>query len=134
MEDISRYRTFFIDSAMEWLVEMENGLCKFEQYPQDKDLLNDIFRIVHNIKGVSNTVGYHNFSSFVHHVEDILYRLRQDELSPDKALINVMLDSVDIIRDMVESYASKSFFDFTRCKRWIAEAEKINSGLKSLND
>ncbi|MBF0560213.1 MAG: Hpt domain-containing protein [Nitrospirae bacterium] len=127
MDDEAKYQTFFIDNATEWLTEMESRLCEFEQSPQDKDLLNDIFRTVHNIKGTSNTVGFHTIYAFAHYVEDLLQYLRQDSLVPDKQIINALFSAVDIILDMVESCAGKTVFDLRRCEEWIVDADLIKS-------
>ncbi len=128
MDDAAKYRRFFIDNATEWLAFLEGGLCKFEHSPRDKDLLNDIFGAVHNIKGTSGTVECNYIYLFAHSVEELLQLLRQDDLVPDKRIIDALLRAIDIMLEMVEAYASKEPFDLMRCEsctKWMAEAEKI---------
>lgn len=127
MDDAAKYRAFFIDNAAEWLADMECRLCEFEQAPHDEDLLNDIFRIVHNIKGTANTVGFKNISSFAHYVEDLLQYLRQDRLVPGKEIINSLFSAVDIMTDMTEAHGGGPSFDYGRDRAWVEKADRIKA-------
>jgi two-component system chemotaxis sensor kinase CheA len=51
--DISLLRETFFEEAVEHLLRLESGLLRLEQGSHDKELLNDIFRCVHSIKGGS---------------------------------------------------------------------------------
>lgn len=130
MDDATKFQAVFIDNATEWLTLLENTLCRFEHTPNDKDLLNDIFRTVHSIKGTSGTVGFENIYLFAHSVEELLYLMRQDNLAPEKKIIDVLFGAIDIMLEMLEAHAVKASFDFGRCENWMAEAEKIKSNVK----
>ncbi len=103
----SRLYYLFIDNVRDWILELENRLLRLEKSPDNGELINDIFRIAHNIKSISGTVGLEDIYKFAHKVEDILSFVRQEELIPDKNLIDSLLESVDLIAEMVESAVSK---------------------------
>jgi two-component system chemotaxis sensor kinase CheA len=130
MDDAAKYQTNFIDSATEWLAFLENGLCRFEHAPNDKDLLNEIFRAVHSIKGTSGTVGFENIYLFAHSVEELLYLLRQDNLVPDKKIIDALFGAIDIMLEMLEAHSARASFDIRRGEDWMSEAEKIKANIK----
>ncbi len=115
----------FIESAKTWVVELENNLLDLEKFPRDKELLNNIFRIVHNIKGSSGNVGLTDISGFAHTLEDSLELMRQDKLFPDKQLISSLLTAVDLISEMVEAAAVKDSFDLSRCSLWVCSMDTL---------
>lgn len=121
------YRSFFSDAA-EWIVDLENCLLRLEKSPMDKELINKIFRIAHNLKSTSGTVGLNDIHRFAHAVEDILYLVRQGELTADKRLIDALLEAVDMIEEMIEAVKSEKHFDLSRCEDWIKKAGGYKSG------
>ena len=124
----SRLYYLFIDNAREWVLELENGLLRLEKSPADRELINNIFRTAHNIKSISGTAGLEDIYRFAHEVEDILSLVRQEKLIPDRKLIDSLLESVDLITEMVESAVSKKQFDFYRCEDWIEKMQRYING------
>jgi two-component system chemotaxis sensor kinase CheA len=125
MVDIKKLQGVFVEEAMERLSELEEGLLRLEKSPQDKDLINTIFRAAHTIKGSSGTVGLKDISAFTHHMEEVLDMVRQDKLAPDKDLISSMLEATDMIKEMVEAVSADAVFDFARCGDLIKRMEAI---------
>ena len=94
-------RDIFIEEATEIIEKLDVDIINFEENPQDKDLLNELFRGVHTLKGSANSFGFSRLGEFVHHFEDVLdhYRNTDDTVSPDS--IDLFLSSVDIIKDVM---------------------------------
>ena len=127
MVDYKKLYSIFVDEAMERIAELEGGLLQIEKSPDDKELLNTIFRAAHTIKGSSGSLGLKDISAFTHHMEEILDLVRQEKLSPDKELINVLLDATDMIKEMVESVASETTFEFSRCEDLLKRMEEMKT-------
>ncbi len=85
----------FIDESEEHLDEMEVGLLSLEDAPDDKEKLNDVFRSVHSIKGSAEYIGAENIARLTHKLENLLELLRQGDGEPDRALIDLLIDSRD---------------------------------------
>lgn len=115
----------FLDNAREWIEAFECSLLQLEKYPEDRDLIDYIFRIVHNIKSTSGTVGLNDIYRFAHGVEDVLFMVRQGKLFPDKLLIDALLASCDLLWVMVESAAIEVPFDFAECEQWMKRMERL---------
>lgn len=126
--DFKKLHSIFIEESQERLAELESGLLQLERTPDDKELLNTIFRAAHTIKGSSGTLGLKDISKFTHNMEEILDLMREGRLSPHKEIINTLLDSTDLIKEMVESVASDTVFDFTRCNSLVERMEEIRAG------
>lgn len=125
MVDFKKVYGVFVDEAMEKLAELEDGLLQLEKSPDDKELINTIFRAAHTIKGSSGSIGLKDISTFTHHVEEILDMVRQDKIMPSKELIDVLLESTDMIKEMVRCVASETAFDFSRCTDLMKNMEDL---------
>lgn len=125
MVDLKKLHGVFVDEAGERLAELEDGLLKIEKAPHDMELVNTIFRAAHTIKGSSGSIGLTDISAFTHGMEEILDLVRQEKLTPDKKIINVLLEAVDVIKEMVGGVAAESVFDFSRCGDLTKRMEEI---------
>jgi len=83
--------------------EIENLLLSLENNPNDRELLNDLFRQVHNIKGNSHVLGLNVLTDFVHALETVLDKLRKNELTYNKILGDVVLRAIDQIGNLFNS-------------------------------
>jgi two-component system chemotaxis sensor kinase CheA len=118
----------FIDNARQWIIELEEGLLQLEKSPCDKELVNNIFRIAHNIKSTSGIVGLNDIYRFANNVEDVLQLIRQGNFSPTKELIDAILKAADLMWLMVESAVSELSFDFSECENWMKNMETLRDG------
>ena len=125
MIDFKKLHEIFVEEAAEKLVELEDGLLQLEKSPDDKELLNVIFRAAHTIKGSSASIGLPDISRFTHHMEEVLDLMRQEKLAPAKETINVLLEANDLIKEMVEGVTSEAVFDFGRCENSINNIRAI---------
>jgi len=113
--DLKRFHAIFVEEASEHLEIIENGLMQLEKNPDDAELLNSIFRSAHTIKGSSGTVGLPDISRFTHVMEEILESMRAGELRADKSKISLLLEALDIIKEMISAVAAEEQFPFERC-------------------
>lgn len=101
-DELKKLITIFTEEAAEKLSEFEEGLLALEREPQNKELINKIFRAIHTIKGTSASLGFKNLSEFAHRVEEILDLLRKERLRCEKMIIDVLLSSGDFIKKMIQ--------------------------------
>jgi len=87
--------------AVESLEQLEQTLLALEEHPDQPDLLHEIFRLCHTLKGDSDIVGLHAMSRTAHALEDVLGALRSEELSATPAVVSFLLESVDALRGLV---------------------------------
>jgi len=94
-------KEIFIEEATEIIEKLDVDIINFEDDPQDKDLLNELFRGVHTLKGSANSFGFTRLGEFVHHFEDVLDYFRNTDESVSHNNIDMFLSSVDIIKDLM---------------------------------
>ena len=93
-------REFLIESN-ENLANLDRQLVELEERPEDTNLIADVFRTVHTIKGTSGFFGFDKLGAITHIAENILSQLRerQRELTPEMA--SLILESVDAVKEIL---------------------------------
>jgi len=93
----------FIAEAEEQIAALEQLLLQLEDTPDDRDLLDALFRCAHTIKGSAGVFGLSRVVDFTHHVETLLARLREGHLVLTPDLSTLLLQSNDEIKVLVSS-------------------------------
>ncbi len=101
--DVTRFRAAFFEEAVEHLATIERGLIELERSGGDAELMNEIFRSVHSIKGASGSFGLTDIAEFTHGFESVLDRLRQGQMRPDRALTTLLLRAADVRSGLVRA-------------------------------
>ncbi len=92
----------FIEEAMESLDGIEEKILEMEASYSD-DLVNNIFRAVHTIKGTSSFLNLLSISSLSHELEFLLDDIRKGKREISQDIIDVLLKGTDILRSIVEN-------------------------------
>lgn len=100
-EDLDIFSGFVVES-LEGLESIEVGLIELEQNPDDTESINTIFRSFHTIKGVSGFLGLERINKLSHRSENLLDKIRSNEINMDAEVTDVILDSVDLLKQMVK--------------------------------
>ena len=108
---------FFQPEAEEHLQIVSDCLLSLEGNNNPEEI-NRLFRAIHTIKGSAAQVGLRRLGSIAHRVEDLIGRLRDGELEPSPALVDICLESVDILRKTLR-------------REWPTEVE-MRAGVDSL--
>jgi len=103
MEEILQ---LFFEESFEGLDTMESGLLTLDN-SADRETINTIFRAAHSIKGGAGTFGFMEISGFTHSVETLLDEMRNGTRGITPDALQVLLQSVDVIREMVRSAQAK---------------------------
>ena len=104
-EDYEIYSGFVMESQ-ENLAAVEISLIELEQTPDDIESINSIFRAFHTIKGVSGFLNLMRINKLSHHAENLLDHVRSGEISIDETIIDIILESVDILKKYVQGVAT----------------------------
>ncbi len=91
---------FFIPEAEEHLQAVTECLLALEGNP-NPDEINRLFRAMHTVKGSAAQVGLHRLSAVAHRVEDMIGRLRDGALQPSAEIVDVCLQSVDVLKQFL---------------------------------
>jgi len=94
--------TDFLEEARDLVSNLNQGLLELEKSPDDNaELVNDIFRYFHNIKGNSGIIGYRDLNALTHEAETLLNRVRKGEMQTSRGIIDLLLAVVDLIEELL---------------------------------
>ena len=98
MED---FKKLFKDEARDLLVKLEENLLQLEDDINNNELINEVFRIMHSLKGSGAMFGYHNLSDFTHNLETLYDKIRSKEISIDTDIIGFTMKVGDHITQLL---------------------------------
>ncbi|KKM12375.1 chemotaxis protein CheA [Clostridiales bacterium PH28_bin88] len=104
--DMSQYLGVFLDETEEQLQEMDQAILLLEQDRNNTGLLNKIFRAAHTIKGSSASMGFDEIATLTHDMENVLDKLRHQELEVSREIIDLLLACLDHLRVLKNRVAS----------------------------
>ena len=92
----------FIEEAKDNISNLSDGLLELEKHPEgQKDMVNDLFRYFHNLKGNSGIIGFHELNSLTHEAETLLNAVRKDEYPVTPPLVDLLLLVVDVLEALI---------------------------------
>ena len=118
LDEISQ---IFFEECLEGLDIMEQGLLGLEDGEADAEIMNDIFRAAHSIKGGAGTFGFMEISEFTHGVETLLDEMRSGDRDVTPDAVQLLLRSVDRLREMMDEIQSGNDVDVSKNEQLQAE-------------
>ena len=85
------YLPMFLAEGREHLQELNLAVVRIEETPDDRETVDEIFRIAHSLKGMSATMGFAGMAALTHEMEDVFELLRQRAGGLERAAIDVLL-------------------------------------------
>jgi len=95
----------FLAESEEALERSEQSLIAAETDPRNLELLDEIFRVAHTIKGNASALDFPELASFAHVMEDLLEAVRKHELAISKEVVSLLLQAVDALRVLIPAAA-----------------------------
>ncbi|GEK88808.1 two-component system, chemotaxis family, sensor kinase CheA [Alkalibacterium putridalgicola] len=103
MEDNSAYRDLFFEETDDNLAILNQEVLHLEEDPEDKQIIDVIFRAAHTLKGMAATMGYETMAKLTHTVENLFELVKSDELTVSSDLISLIFESLDTLAEIVEN-------------------------------
>lgn len=119
--DFAQFQDAFFEEVAEHLAVVEEGLLELERHPEDRDLLNKIFRSAHSIKGGSGMFGFNAVAQFTHKMETLLDLLRNGQKAVSPSIADLLLKSTDCLKSLIESTKTGEGVDDATVRRLAAE-------------
>jgi two-component system chemotaxis sensor kinase CheA len=91
----------FILETDEIIESLDHDLVELENSKNDLDLLNKIFRAAHTMKGASSFLGFDKMANLTHHAEEILNKLRKNEMQVNAVIMDILLEFVDVTKHIL---------------------------------
>ncbi len=100
--DMNQYMQIFIEESEDNLQSLNDNLLNLEKNPDNLEILNEIFRIAHTLKGMSGTMGYTKMQDLTHNAENVLSEIRNGKIKVTTELIDILFESLDALENYVD--------------------------------
>lgn len=106
--DLSMFLDEFLNDAKEGFERINSALLVLERDFSQRERLDEIFRVVHTLKGSSTMLEFSDIAQQAHLCEDLLDRLRKDDLELTSEIIDVLFEVTDTLEAMVKARAGRT--------------------------
>lgn len=134
MDEMQEIIEDFLVESFEMIDQLDQDLIELENNPKDLDLLNRIFRVAHTIKGSSSFLGFDVLTRLTHNMEDVLNKARKGDLEITHEVMDVILESVDLMKALLEAIKDSGSDDRgIEIDNTVKKLEAVSNG-ESLSD
>jgi len=98
---MDNFRKKFLEEASEHIHELEKSLLELEVDPENREIIEKVFRAMHSLKGGGAMFGFDKVSEFTHDLETVYDHVRNDKMKVNKPLLNITLASVDHLKRLL---------------------------------
>ena len=101
--DMSQYLGAFLDETDDNVQRLDDLLLALEKNMTDMDVINEIFRAAHTLKGMAGTMGFTNMMGLTHAMEDRLDAARKGVRPLTEADMNRLFQGLDTLQEMADA-------------------------------
>ncbi|WP_297444036.1 chemotaxis protein CheW [Sulfurimonas sp.] len=128
MDEFQEILQDFLVESFELVEKLDEDLVELESRPDDLELLNGIFRVAHTVKGASSFLNFDTLTHLTHHMEDVLNKARHGDLLITPDIMDVILESIDLMKALLEKIRDTSSDDGIDVAACVARLDKISNG------
>ena len=125
--DMTQFYQVFFEESAEHLAAMETLLLELDIDNPDAEQLNAIFRAAHSIKGSAGTFGFNDLAETTHILENLLDRIRKQELVLRADMVDAFLECGDRLREMLEAHQGRGEVDPAAVEAICARLRQLSS-------
>lgn len=125
--DTNDYIQLFLDESNEHLQAINDNLLKLEKQPGNLDIVSEIFRSAHTLKGMAGTMEYEDITSLTHKMENVLDKIRNHSLEVSEEVIDVIFEALEDLEQMVGAI-SKGEDGKKNINEVVLRLEKLENG------
>ena len=126
---LGEYTELFLEESEDQIEELNGNLLKLESDHSNPEIINDIFRAAHSLKSSAAFVGLYNLSDLAHKMESLLQKIREDKISVNVTLVNLLFECFDLIKSVIDAVGQGEKIDtpFTDMIEKLGNYEKSSS-------
>lgn len=100
--DMSDFLGVFLEEADEQLLKLDDGFIQLEKDPSNLEIVREVFRAAHTLKGSSATMGFAEIAELTHAMESLLDSVRNESVAVDSGIIDLLLSASDALRKLID--------------------------------
>lgn len=122
--DMSDLLGVFLEEAEEQIQRLDNGILHLERNPNDLDMIKEVFRAAHTLKGSSATMGLTPIAELTHVMENLLDLLRAEKMQANPEIADLLLSGTDALRTLISQVSQGAPMDL--------DTQQLRDALKAM--
>jgi two-component system, chemotaxis family, sensor kinase CheA len=127
MSEISTIVAGFVDEGNDKADRIEQYVIDLEKKPGSKELLVEVFRAMHSLKGATSFLGFTKLCALAHAGENLLARLREGSLQVNPEVTSALLSLVDVMRDHLSQIAATGREDYNDNAALLSKLRRLDT-------
>ncbi len=123
---MDEYKKLFLEEADEYIIALNDSLVALEKDKNNKDLIDNIFRVAHTLKSSAAAVGYDDLSKLSHKAEDLMQGIRSGETDVTGIIVDALFEVFDIVKEYIQCIKDNKEIDID-INKMIKKLEKIKN-------
>jgi two-component system chemotaxis sensor kinase CheA len=126
--EFDQYLSTFIDETKEYMSTLNEQMLLLENEPDNMEAINEIFRTIHTLKGMSGTMGFSNMAKLSHRMENIFDLIRTEKLKVTHDNSDLLFAGVDLLEKMTDSISTGGSDESVDISQVLTQYERILNG------
>ena len=132
--DMSQYLEIFIEESKEHLQSLNECLLQLENEPDNMELLNEVFRVAHTLKGMAGTMGFTKMQTLTHDMENALSSIRNGNIQVNTNVIDLLFQCLDALESYLDNIVNTGLEGEKAYNHLIQKLNQMLTGDGSTND
>lgn len=128
--NMSQYMSVFIDESREHLQLLNDALLVLEKDTENIEIVEEIFRSAHTLKGMSATMGFSRTAELTHKMEDVLDQIRNHKLKVDSDMLDLLFECLDTLNLLIDEVIENDGEEKTETEALEKRLESLAQGKK----
>lgn len=129
MDDNSAYLSLFFEESDDNLQLLNDNILELENEPDNMDLVNEIFRAAHTLKGMSATMGYDVMTKLTHKMENVFDLFKSGKLKVNSDYISLIFRCLDRLSQLVEDLREEKDLTMDQIDDLLAELDQVETSV-----
>lgn len=134
MDDNSIYRQLFFEETDDHLQQLNDHVLALESNPEDRELLNHIFRSAHTLKGMAATMGYDVMTQLTHKLENIFELFKTEVIPVTSTAVSLIFKALDKLSQLVEDLRAEKELSQDQISELLLELEAFSGQEESAKE
>ncbi|HRW34300.1 MAG TPA: chemotaxis protein CheA [Thermotogota bacterium] len=126
--EFDQYLSTFIDETKEYMSTLNEQMLLLENEPDNMEAINEIFRTIHTLKGMSGTMGFSNMAKLSHRMENVFDLIRTEKIHVTHENSDLLFAGVDLLEKMTDSITAGGTDESVDISQVVAQYERVISG------
>ncbi|NLK62806.1 MAG: chemotaxis protein CheA [Fusobacteria bacterium] len=128
--NMSQYMSVFIDESREHLQLLNDALLVLEKNTENMEIIEEIFRSAHTLKGMSATMGFTRTAELTHKMEDILDQIRNHKIKVNSDMLDLLFECLDTLNLLIDEVIENEGEEVTETEALEKKLENLAKGGK----